>query len=202
LRDGLERGHEIRENGKAFSVGRLEEEARERVSLLVVALRVARNWLQTRSTEALCFSLLIVNVLVYEITLESGFHGQVVTRPSLSPRRVAACCPRRSTSSPVRRNGHGCRTLAPDTGHRTPDADTGRGPRRGHRTLDARTPDARTLDTCRTPDTGRAEAGHADGGGQGEQGTVDIRTSWRHDAAGTANRVAVGSGSTRGARQP
>jgi hypothetical protein len=39
-------------NGKPFSVGRLEEEARERVSLLVVELRAARNGLQTRFDRA------------------------------------------------------------------------------------------------------------------------------------------------------
>jgi hypothetical protein len=41
----LERGHEVGMNGKAFSVGRLEERAKERVSLLVVELLAARNWL-------------------------------------------------------------------------------------------------------------------------------------------------------------
>jgi hypothetical protein len=85
---------------------------------------------------------------------------------------------------PDARTGH----RTPDTGHRT------RAPGTGHWTPDERTPDARTLDTHRTPDTGRADAGHADadeGRGQGNQATVGIRISWHHDAAGTANRVAV-----------
>jgi hypothetical protein len=71
------------------------------------------------------------------------------------------------------------------SGHRTP----------GCRTPDARTPDRRTLDTHRPPDAGRVDAGHADADG----GRVDRRarhsghrTSWRHDVAGTSNRVAVG----------
>ena len=64
----------------------------------------------------------------------------------------------------------------------------------GYRTPDARTPDRRTPDTHRTPDAGRVDAGHADADG----GRVDRRrhsrrrTSWRHNVAGTSNRVAVG----------
>jgi hypothetical protein len=39
----LKQGREVGENGKAFSVERLEEEAREKGLLLVVALREARD---------------------------------------------------------------------------------------------------------------------------------------------------------------
>jgi hypothetical protein len=166
--------------------------------------------------------LRIVNVLGYEISLETGFHGSssYPTRPV--PRRVAACRIHalheltgadnvdtdagRSHRTP----GTGHRALdtghrTPDIGHQTPDTgghrtpdtgghrDTGhRTPDTGHRTPDARTPDARRLDTYRTPDTGRADAGHADvdgGRGQGDQGTVGI--GGHHDAAVTANLVAV-----------
>ena len=141
--------------------------------------------------------------------------GQVVTRPGLSRDVWLPAASTRSTNSPVqttwtrmpdaptgnrtRTRGTGHRAL--DTGHWTP----GTGHRAldtGHQTLDtehwtsdtrrARTPDARRLDTYRTPDTGRADARHADpdgGRGQGDQGTVGIGA--HHDAAVTANRVAV-----------
>jgi hypothetical protein len=142
--------------------------------------------------------------------------GQVVTRPGLSRDVWLPAASTRSTNSPVQTTwtrmpdaptghraldtghwtpGTGHRTS--DTRHRTPDTgghrDTGhRTPDTGHRTPDARTPDARRLDTYRTPDTGRADAGHADvdgGRGQGDQGTVGI--GGHHDAAETANLVAV-----------
>jgi hypothetical protein len=71
-------------------------------------------------------------------------------------------------------------------GHRTPDVDTGhwtRTPDIGHRTRDTgrADPDRRTLDTHRTPDAGRVDAEQADADGrhgQGDQGTVGVRTSW------------------------
>jgi hypothetical protein len=42
---------------------------RERVSLLVVELRVARDWLRTQFGMGLCSSLQIVNALSCEISL-------------------------------------------------------------------------------------------------------------------------------------
>jgi len=131
------------------------------------------------------------------------FHGSssYPTRPV--PRRVAARRARAPRAHRCGQRGRGCRTLAPDTEHRTPN--TGhRTPGIGHRALDTehRTPDARTPDTSRTPDTGQANAAHGtlteDADRRPRHG--GIRTSWYHDTAGTPNRVAVG-GATGGARQ-
>jgi hypothetical protein len=135
---------------------------RERVSLLVVELRVARDWLRTQFGMGPCSSLQIVNVLSCEISLETGVHrsSSYLTRPV--PRRVAA---RRIHAlhelngadkwprMPDARTGH----RIPDTGYRTPDT--------GHRTPSA-VPEAVagqwTLPQCplpQHPDTGRADAG-------------------------------------------
>ena len=135
-------------------------------------------------------SMRIINVLGCEISLGTGFPGSSSYPIRPVPRRVAA-----------RR----IRALDEVTGADNADTDARRTDAgRSHRTPDGRTPDGWTPDAYRTPDTGRADAGHADadaGRGQGDQGTVGIRTSWHHGAAGTANRVAVG-GSARGVRQP
>jgi hypothetical protein len=164
------------------------------VSLLVVKLRAAHNWLRTQSDSRPVLSLRIVNVLGYEIGLETSFHGSssYPTRPA--PRRVAGCRTHAlheltgadnadaeaDARMPDARTGHRATdtgatdTRALDTGHRTADG--------GHRTRGR-------ADAYRTPDTGHADA---DGGrGQGDQDTVGIRTSWYHDTAGTANYVAV-----------
>jgi hypothetical protein len=143
-------------------------------------------------------SLRILNVLDCEISLETGFRGSSSYRTL--PTRVAVrrtCALHELTSADNVDTDAGRSHRTPDTGHRTPDTDT------GHRTPDIgradaghwtrtgrQTPDRRTLD----PDAGG-------GRGQGDQGTVGIRTPWYHDTAGTTNRVA-GGGGTRGARQP
>jgi hypothetical protein len=203
LRDGLERGHEIRENGKAFSVGRLEEEARERVSLLVVELRAARNWLGTWFDRGLCFSLRIVNVLGYEIGLETSFQGSSSYQPGLSRGVWLAAAPTRSTNSPVRTTrmrtrmyGRSHWTPGTDTGHWTPDigqqtADTGRADA-GH--LPDAGPDGRTLDTrTLTEDADRATKTQWASGHPGTttplgRRTVLLRRHTRRSATMTARR--------------
>jgi hypothetical protein len=122
--------------------------------------------------------------------------GQVITRPAFL--EACGCLPHQSLHelTGAGQSGHGCRTLA---------LDTGRGHGTGYRTRghQARGRWTRT----RTPDTGHVpDAGHWTGGrwtcgrGQGHQSTVGIRISWYYDTAGTATRVAVAG--TRGVRQP
>jgi hypothetical protein len=118
--------------------------------------------------------------------------GDTPTRPV--PRRVAATAPSHSMNSPVRTERTRTRhARMPDAciGHRTPDVDMGHwtlDTGHPHRTSDTgratpgrADPDRRTLDTHRTPDAGRVDAGQADADGrhgQGDQGTVGVRTSW------------------------
>jgi hypothetical protein len=143
------------------------------VSLLLVELRAAPNWLRTRFDRGPVPSSRIVNVLGRETSLETGLHGQVVTRPACL--EACGCLPHPGAPRTHRcgQSGHGCRTLALDTGHWT---------RTRHWISDARTPGARTLDMYRTPDTGHVpDAGHWTAGrwtcgrGQGDQGTVGRR---------------------------
>jgi hypothetical protein len=99
------------------------------------------------------------------------------------------------TGQPTSTRTSGHRTGTPGIGHRTPDT--------GRRTPNARTPDGWTLGTHRTPDTGRVDAGQADadrGPGRVTKARWASGHPGQHDAAGTPNRVVVGS--TRGARQP
>ena len=118
----------------------------ERVSLLVVELRAARNWLEHGLAEGLCRSLRIINVLGYEISLKTGSHGS------------------RSTPTPACLETCGClphQALHELTGAEKVDTDAGR----SHRIADTghRTADTRRVDTGRA-DTGRADTGHADTG--------------------------------------
>jgi hypothetical protein len=136
---------------------------RERVSLLLVELRAAPNWLRTRFDRGPVPSSRIVNVLGRETSLETGLHGQVVTRPACL--EACGCLPHPGAPRTHRcgQSGHGCRTLA---------LDTGRGHGTGHRTRGHQArgrwtcTGRRTLDTCRTPDTGRpdADTGRPDAG--------------------------------------
>ena len=140
------------------------------MSLLLVALRAAPNWLRIRFDRGHVPSSRIVNVLGRETSLETGLHGQVVTRPACL--EACGCLPHPGAPRTHRcgQSGHGCRTLA---------LDTGRGHGTGYRT---RGHQARTLDMYRTPDTGHVpDAGHWTAGrwtcgrGQGDQGTVGRR---------------------------
>jgi hypothetical protein len=153
---------------KHLVLGGSKRSARERVSLLIVELLAAPNWLRTRFDRGPVPSSRIVNVLGRETSLETGFHGSSSYPAGLSRGVWLPAAPRRSTNSPVRtkwtrmpaaRTGHWTRTRHWISDARTPGrADAGHVP--GARTLDIyRTPD---MDTCRTPDTGRADAGHVD----------------------------------------
>jgi hypothetical protein len=140
-----------------------------------------RSMSASDNTRSYVLSLRIVNVLSYEISLETGFHGQVVTDPACPETCGWLPHPGAPRTHRCGQSRHGCRTLAPDTGHRHRTPDTGhrtRGHRipTGRRSLDGRTLDMWTLTETRT---GRPRHG-------------GIRTSWHHDAAGTADRVAMG----------
>jgi hypothetical protein len=180
--------------------------ARKRVSLLVVELRAASNWLRPRFDRGP--GLFMTNRKCFRLRDQprQPSTGRVAypTRPV--PRRMAAAASMRSTNSPVRTT----RTRTQDA--RMPDARTDPGHWTtdiGHR--DARTPDGRTLDTCRTSDAGHVpDIGHWTGGRRTRGRLRRTRagrprhgrhpdTPWHRDTAGTANRVAVGG--TRGARQ-
>jgi hypothetical protein len=138
------------------------------MSLLVVELLVTSSWLRTRFDRGLV--LFGTNRKRFRLwdSLETGFHGSssYPTRPV--PRRVAARRTRAPRAHQCGQRGHGCRTLVPDTGHRTRTRTPGIGHRAldtGHRTPDARTPDA---DTGHLPDaghwTGECCTRDADGG--------------------------------------
>jgi hypothetical protein len=151
---------------------------RERVSLLLVELRAAPNWLRTRFDRGPVPSSRIVNVLGRETSLEDRPPRSSSYPAGLSRGVWLPAAPRRSTNSPVRTKWT-----------RMPDARTGHWTRTRHWISDARTPGARTLDMYRTPDTGHVpDAGHWTAGrghwtagrwtcgrGQGDQGTVGRR---------------------------
>jgi hypothetical protein len=199
---------------KHLVLGARRGDARERVSLLVVGFRVARNWLQTWFDRGPALFVTNRKRFSCEISLETGVYRSSSYPTRAIPRHVAA---RRihalhqltgadNADTDARRTdaGRSHQTRHPDTGHRTRTrGHRTRGHRtRGHRTRGHPTRGRWTLDTYRTPDTGQADAGHADahaGRGQGDQGTVGIRTYGYQDTAGTANRVAVGG--THGARR-
>jgi hypothetical protein len=111
---------------------------RERVITAGSGVTNGLNWFRTRVDRGPM--IFVTNRKRFRLRDQSGdrLHGQVVTRPSLSRDVWLPAAPRRSTNSPVRTSRHGCRTLAPDTGHRT------RTPGTGHRTSDTRRADTRT----------------------------------------------------------
>ena len=96
------------------------------MSLLVVGVMCDSKLVANTVDRGPVLSTRIVNVLVHEISLETGFHG---SSSYPVPRRVAACRIHAPRTQRCGQSGHGCQTLAADTrhGHQT------------RRTLDRRT---------------------------------------------------------------
>ena len=111
-------------------------------------------------TEGLCPSPRIVNVLDRETSLETGLHRSSRYPAGLS-RGVSAACRTQALHELTGADKSGARMPDARTGHWTGHSTGYR--TRGHRARGRWTcTGRRTLDTCRTPDTGRPDAGHVD----------------------------------------